>query len=325
MSVTIKTAAPQYPRIAFVGNCQAAVLGNILKKIAPERPAPLIVQSFLPVPDETRQAIREADIVVWQKTNTPTPLGAPDTTGKLIEFPWVSATFLWPYYGPAHINYRSDPPYTPYWGSEVGDRFLNTLIRDGVAPDDGLTRYLEHDHEPAKLDRAYEIAMEYQRVRDRHCGDYRTGDIIEAQFRSKPLFRTPSHPVGELTAYLAQATLPRIGLTADEQDRLASEDYSAHFPIEERPIHPQVAAHFGLEWATADRQYEICQDGTYTFTEWVLRYLRTEINEDIARGYYAFNFERDQAKGVALFQKGLLACPTAWRVRRVVEGYSPAG
>ncbi len=326
MTVAIQTAPPQYPSIAFVGNCQAGVLAQVFRSIAPDRAAPLVVQSFLPVSNETRTAIREADIVVWQKTNTLSPMGEPDTNGRLVEFPWVAATFLWPNYGPTHINYRADPPFTPYWGSEVGDRFLNRMIRDGCSPEEALWRYLSHDHDPARLDRAYEIAQDHQRIRDTHCGSFHTADLLENLFRRYPLFRTPSHPLAALTGYVAQVTLPRIGLTAAEQKRLDMAGFDQYFPTEERPIHPQVAQHFRIQWAGPDRLYETCQDGSYTFIEWVLRYMRTEICEPIARGFVALNIERDVEKGIALFRQGFAECPRAHRVRDILvrHGALPA-
>jgi capsular polysaccharide biosynthesis protein len=114
----------------------------------------------------------------------------------------------------------------------------------------------------------------------------RVAAFVMSQFRETRLFHTNSHPTGELMVFmLAQlfavpALRDLIWLPYDELVRGARvwADTSDVFAGEEAPVHPAVAAHFGLRWWSRDLRYSWLGKHR-TFDQWIDWYLRYQPGE----------------------------------------------
>jgi tetratricopeptide (TPR) repeat protein len=280
-------------RIVFIGNCQMGILRNLYDRFVTgiTGDATYFLPSWNALDGQGAAALESADLLVDQVQSFSSeamerPAGIAST--PRIPVPLVSATFLWPFAGSAH-PLNSDSPHLsggPYPG-ELGDGFLNRMIKDEVSPEVALERYLQHDlGGPAALDRRYELIMDQQRQRDEVCG-FSIAGAIEARFRQEPLFLSPHHPRLPITLILAQQCLSRIGAPQRSIDMLTRDIPKSLFPQDEQPIHPAVAKHFGLTYITNGTRYEWRGEGRFSFDEWVLRYMHYTWSPDLFEGYRA--------------------------------------
>ena len=146
-------------RVVFVGNCQAEGLAYAFNQhISPytgERA--FHVAAYHDLDDASRATLASADVIVdlvfdfAQRTNI-ADLGLDK---PLIPVPYVNCNFLWPYAYEAHpsndhVEFTATGPYPV----QLGDAYLNRLMREGVAAEDAAARYLDLDiNQKVRLDR----------------------------------------------------------------------------------------------------------------------------------------------------------------------------
>ena len=277
-------------RIVFIGNCQMSILRNLYDRFVTGVTGEdtYFLPTWTALDRQGAGALETADVLVDQvQSFSSEAIDRPAGMASIprVPVPLVSATFLWPFAGSAH-PLNADSPHLsggPYPG-ELGDGFLNRMIRDAVAPEIALERYRQHDFGgPAALDRRYELIMDQQRQRDEACG-YAIAGEIEARFRQVPLFLSPHHPRQPITLMLAQQCFARIGAPQHCIDRLTRDMPGFLSPQEEQPIHPAVARHFGLAYIADDTLYELRGEGRFSFDEWVLRYMRCTWSPELFEG-----------------------------------------
>jgi hypothetical protein len=242
-----------------------------------------------------------ADVLVRQVLDFAPRIGDLDTRATVHLVPHVSAAFLWPHAGLPHPSNAPAPlldasgPYP----AEIGDSFLNRLIAQGVPVEEAVTRYLDTDVAKVRnVDRLMELFMDRQRARDRTC-DFNFADFIEANFRTQWLFRTPNHPETPMSVMLAAEVFGRLGVDASIIKALRAQPPADMFPRTALPVHPGVIAHFGLSYVNPQTRYRYFDEGSFTFAEYVRRYMRYEWNPalpealDLARqGHISLAIER---------------------------------
>jgi tetratricopeptide (TPR) repeat protein len=267
-------------RIVFIGNCQMSILRNLYDRFVTgvTDDDTYFLPTWSALDGQGAAALESADLLVDQvQSFSSEAIERPAGIASIprVTVPLVSAAFLWPFAGSAH-PLNADSPHLsggPYPG-ELGDGFLNRMIKDGVPPEVALERYRQHDlGGPAALDRRYDIVMDQQRQRDAVCG-YSVADEIDARFRQEPVFLSPHHPRQPITMLLAQQCFARIGAPQCSIDMLTRNMPGFLFPQDEQPIHPAVARHFGLAYINNETLYEWRGEGRFSFDEWVLRYMR---------------------------------------------------
>lgn len=232
--------------------------------------------SWTEVDDSGANRLRTADLLVNQIQSFSQELELPPEIAAVprVPVPLVSASFLWPFGGAAHPA-NTDSPFLkggPFPG-ELGDGFLNRLIKEAVPADRALEHYRQHDlGGPAALNRRYELIIEQQRSRDEACG-FAIAPEIEKYFQAESLFLSPHHPGMRITRALAAQCFDRMGVPRDCTDRLARSLKRSPFPQVELPIHPAVARHFGLSYIDRETGFYWHGEGRFTWEQWVLRYM----------------------------------------------------
>jgi tetratricopeptide (TPR) repeat protein len=189
------------------------------------------------------------------------------------------------------------------------------MIRDGVDPEEAVTRYVSADIAALRnVDRMREIMMDSQRKRDLICG-YEFAEYIDAHFKNCKIFRSPNHPTETLTLLFATEVFKRLGLEDGILGRLELVPKAALFPPTEMPIHPSIIAHFGLSYVDIDTRYRFFDEGSFTFAEYAARYMRYEWNPLLGEGYSLVK-QRELAAAVEVLRRAVKLSP------RSAAGYS---
>lgn len=300
-------------RVAFVGNCQMFRLSKLYGSSLTTgmRGASEYVNPHVESDPACASILAEADFVIWQVSDAASriarsslPIGT-----RVIDVPLVSAVFLWPFAGRPHpknerVPHAPNGPFDP----ELGDTYLNSLIAQGVTPDEAVSRYLSLDFRTrTNLDRVYELWFEAQGRRDRATG-FAFRDSIVDSFRTEQTFLTPHHPGLGVFSALAKQVFERMGFSDATIARVLGPLQIKQFWPDCHPVHPAVAEHFGLNWCGPCHRYPLRHEGTFTFAEFVHRYVAYDWNEPLAEGIWCAS-GRDQAFARRRLEEGLRRSP----------------
>jgi tetratricopeptide (TPR) repeat protein len=282
--------------VVFIGNCQIQSIYHLYQRFATQSAGErlLYIKSYESIEAADRLAIEQADVIIEQVQDfqPKADVAGIPTQGKKIGVPVVHCGFLWPFAGQPHPSNPSLPYLEggPY-GSESSDGFLNRLIKKGTDVESAVQTYLDLDiNKTVNLDRLLEMVLEKQQMRDDLTG-FNIANIISRFFKTEPVFLTPYHPNLRIAMELVSQTLKRLDVTANDIEQMRIATQVTPFPKEELPVHPAVARHFGLTWATEDRRYRFLNEGRFTFWEFATRYMTCDWNPALAEG---LNFARER-------------------------------
>ena len=297
------TSAGGKRKIVLVGNCQVNAMASLYKRFVTPRTGDTIeaVASYQDLTDDGLRLIEEADLLVEQILDMAPRANVPSSAAHRLFIPAVSAAFLWPFAGQQHPR-NVAPAFLPVgpYGGEAGDSYLNRLIAAGADPDEAAETYLNLDvTSRINLDRLYELVMDRQRSRDSHSG-YAIADVIEENFRTEQIFLTPFHPNLRVAVTLATQFFEQVGASRDDIERMQNQTHATPFPKDELPIHPSVCQHFGLDFIAPDQRYRFMNEGSFTFHEYVLRYMRYEWNEALEEGLSLYRAGNHEAARIRL-------------------------
>jgi hypothetical protein len=230
-----------------------------------------------------RCAILIEEAAPWQKSGTLTSeerAHLPESC-VTITVPTLHFNSLWPLM-------TEDPRNVPEPGAPygripfgMGDKLALKIVQTEPDPEKRRAAYdaagLRGLVNPA---RSHELEIRNCFAREQGC-DVRVAAYVMAHFREKRLYYTHNHPTGELMyVVLSQlyALAPLRELIKLPYDQLITAarlwaDTSNVFGGEEAPVHPEVAAYFGLQWWTPDHRYAWMNEAR-SFDEWIDWYLR---------------------------------------------------
>ena len=241
--------------IFFYGTCQIQVLAQACEifavphtgdKIAYATPGRTLTQA-------ARDAIAQADIYVEQITpmnDQPRPDGIP-ATARLLRVPLVDGSFLWPFSGARHPESLARyGAYNPFI-AEFGDSWLLKAMANGASPQEAVAAYMIEDvAKTGHADRRFEMALGMQTAREADT-NYRFAPMIDQYFRTERLFRTPYHLEWRLSQHMLLTLLSDIGAPAAARHAAEMFATKSLFAGSDLPVHPAIAAHFGLSWTDA--------------------------------------------------------------------------
>ena len=246
-------------------------------------------RALVPADVLARATILIEEAAPWQGAGT---LAAPERSRlaescTTITVPTLHFNSLWPL---MTEDPRNQPePGAPYGRIPfgMGDRIALKIVQSEPDPTKRRTLYDAVDlASVANLARSHELELRNCFAREQGC-DVRVAAYVMANFRDKRLFYTHAHPTGDLMYFLlAQLyAVPALrDLIKRPYDQLLSgarkwADTSNVFAGEDAPIHPKVAAYFGLKWWRPDCRYRWMEQDR-TFDEWVDWYLTYVPNAD---------------------------------------------
>ncbi len=254
-------SADRKQRLLVYGNCQAGWLTRFLGAL-PEVAARyeltyLTDYEHIPAdhPTQAPGFFEGVEVCVWQTAATrgnPAFLDAIPATARQIRFPTLWLKMLWPTYV---VDPRNQPEPNHPWGRyPYGDRIVVRLLEQGVAPTDIPARYRETDlNQIVNLERFGRMCLAELRHNDRQS-DVAITPLIERDLASHKLFGTVNHPtfrtlhaIGTGVAqHLLDGAVELPAAPANANDVLGAEEV---------PLHPQIIAHYGLQWTTPARRW----------------------------------------------------------------------
>lgn len=323
MTQPMGSPATSRPLIVCIGNCQSGTVRALLQS-TPEIRRDYEVAfvrsraAFEAVRSRVKVCIQQAthawDGFHLAAENLPT--GA-----TLIRYPVALANYPWPtipFQRRSKDIHADDGKFQQYPYTLCDDIALR-LVDEGVPRDRFVEAYFEVDIAARyPLDRLREInAAKARQIDDK--ADFGIWDYIEAQGAETQLFRTANHPNGPLMGLIMEAILERIpGLQDRAYAARLVEAWKAGHGVQpvEAPVHPEVAAHFGLKWAPPGRRYTFWNEGDFTFEERLLRLY----DFSYCRAYHAGSQAMAEGRvdeAVALLRKAAAELPKSRPVLRL--------
>jgi hypothetical protein len=299
-------------KVVFVGATQALRLQLAYSNRVNATDAAIWMPDHAVGTTDKAEALDAADKIVRVGAGRPPDFAVLALKAELIVLPELQLDFLWPFAGQPHIANAPDDLYPdgPF-SAELGDAWLNRAL-EGPSRAEAIERaYLALDvARIVDLDRMKDLALEAQAERDKIIGvDFATR--IAQNFRHRPVFASPRAPGPEMFGLFAAAVFARLGLAyAGETAPTMGRDL---------PIHPSVAAHFGLA------ETPPCAQGwgeAVDFAEYVRRYLAYAEGSELEGGLALMAAERFEEAAHAL--EIAAARPMGRRCRSAQRGFALA-
>jgi tetratricopeptide (TPR) repeat protein len=311
----------QRPALVVYGNCQAGFITEVLQRVQALAAAYEIVWiRNIRDPDggfrvDTGVVARTA-VLLEQTGNFGNDgilradgqlrLAFPETCRR-IRFPPLFMTSLWPFVA---IDPRNQATILPAqaegaYPNFLANRLIMQLMADDPAPDAVFDRFMAtRIRDTVDLDRLHRLSLSKLRKLDQES-DVTIGDIVEAGFTRERLFVMQLHPTGAMFARLLRRLLDALG-TPHTPDTTRLLDAIARWPgigNYDAPIHPQIAEHFGLQWADGVR-YRYFEEGSFDFESCIRRYIAFEHIREFA---FAAELERlgDLVHAEAALRRGI--------------------
>jgi len=216
------------------------------------------------------QAIERCAILLEQIGHETTGLAGAERLPadcQVIRFPIVWLNSLWPMH--------CADPRSPNNGPEdrgrfpYGDRLILRYLEEGASPEVAVDRWFAADaSQMKKLDRYHEINAAKARQLDLDA-DVKLGAFVLDRFRRERLFVSFNHPTPRMLLHMARQLCEAMGYR-DVEPVIPRANAGGIGDIH-APIHPAVAAHFGLEWWGPGDLYRHFED-SLTAREYLLRY-----------------------------------------------------
>lgn len=255
-------------RIVFYGNCQMGRLAECLavtRDYYPDHDDEYAYVDAEALGARERLADERMDRLVYQVTRKQME---PPVRAETLRLPALYFRPLWPFDGP-------DERITAAGPVTRGDKFVNRLRREGFSAAEIFRRYTDADlARDFDLDRMLETQLGRFRALDA-MSDVHVADWIAGDFRERQLFNMFWHPSPESYSRYARPICDFLGLSEAHADIACKVVAATDTQLPEIPIHPSVAARFGLAWAPAGRTYQGFTDAL-TFDQWLWRHLTYE-------------------------------------------------
>lgn len=247
------------------GNCQGETLKALLAA-SPEFVERFDVEYYV---NFTRQAIPPSSLArcalflhqhlgdKWGELSSKALRTALPATARALCYPNMLFTGYWPFW--------SNRP-----GFDYADTFLDTLLERGLKPAEALHVALH-----GRLAKAFDLpallagSFALERNKEAHA-DIAYVDLMEGLFRTEKLFNSVNHPGNRLIFHTADAVLALLDMPPlGEEIRLLCPPL---YPDFELPIHPQVAAAFGLAFGDEATRFNVYGQAL-TYAEYIGLYL----------------------------------------------------
>ena len=277
-------------RIVFVGNHQARSLARFYKQhIAPrlEDEVEFVVHAET-LPDAARQVLESATIAAIQvtKSNNSSAPAFIRSSRAIEPFPYLCATFLWPYGGVSHPTNKGEPhlPQGPY-PRDFGDRFLNSQISQGVAPEAAYENYVAHDVvREADVENLYHGFIADLTDLGERCGSTSYSELVRRHLREQPLFMSRDDLGALLAEQVAKELFQRLGVPQSIISGAVTGWTRNPLSNIQVPIHPAIAKFFKLTWADDRTAYELPSGERLRFSDFARRYVGYYWNSPLAAG-----------------------------------------
>lgn len=254
-------------RVLFYGNCQMGRLAECFGQIVNFHADCDVAFSYVDSATvEAEAAVSQfgPDKTIFQVTRQQ-PL-APAGLNAL-RVPALFHRPLWPFYD--HDERIIPGVITPI---SAGDALATRLMKECADPREAFDRYKAFEfHGDYDLDRLWERHQYRYRHLD-SLSDVQVGEWMDAEIRQRQLFNMFWHPSPETYSYVAGPVCDYLGLAPHHSEIAQAIVRVTESQLPEIPVHPTVAAYYGIEWAPPHRTYED-KLGHLDFDGWLMRHL----------------------------------------------------
>jgi len=190
-----------------------------------------------------------------------------------ITFPYPSFVPFWPFHTHEPRNEYENLPMNHYTSRKnlypFGDSFVHGLMREEVAPEDILKRYIDLDiSNQVDLDALFQTNLNIQRKHDKQL-TIKIADFVEENYVHKKLFNSINHISNRTVLYIVNKMLE---LTGHEKYSESCLDNLLEWVRPEVPIHPSIIKHFDLQFVNAQSRYTHFGH-SLTFEEYMYNYI----------------------------------------------------
>ena len=223
---------------------------------------------------------------IWEQTGTDFPQHRErfhtlkPAHAQTVTFPALTMLSLWPLTG-FDPRQQGEPLYPAGrypWTDVVAAKISNSLQSDRYTDAELLSAY-RTESVAALPDLDRRLAMDEARWNSRDVAvDVAMSGYLMDNFRRTQLFHTYGRPTAEPIRHILDQLIRRTELlspgapdAAGELTELAKRNVG--YDLESCPIHPRVAAHFGLEWYDPKTIYRH-HTNVLSYDQYLIRYMR---------------------------------------------------
>jgi acetyltransferase-like isoleucine patch superfamily enzyme len=247
--------------IALIGNCQVALMGDLIASFAPQAQLRVLDFSTPEARDPETQArfadrLGEVDIVLMQH-NVQGAVSTETVRAVHGDRTLVVANFYWRGYHPdfCYVGPRDDRVFglTGFHSYPAVHAFL-----EGRTVQDALDDYSPEGFARLGLDAAWDQSIDEMRARDGHISIPITDTVLE-RVRRRSCFHTPNHPSVDLVWAHLRDVLNLAGIPAPEAAPAIADPFST---LGCPPVHEFVARQHGIKfrprktWRVAGRRMD---------------------------------------------------------------------
>jgi len=276
--------------ITFVGDHQVQSLKQLfdLSANVPNDEQTIYVNPLVGISADSQAHIAKADTLILQTAATAFELDLDELnpTASRHYLPKVTADFLWPFGGQAHVrNFATSRIPGRVFTTEFGDAYLNRQLVHATDAEQVVQSYCNLDvSRVIDIDLYLRLFIQQQERLDPDA-KFDIPELILRNFRSESLFRSPSQPGKKIINHLARILFSGMGVSP-ERLRKISEHAGETNSEGELPIHPSIARHFELQWVGEDHIYQFTRGQHVSFREYVRRYVIYNSDTDLEEGLY---------------------------------------
>jgi hypothetical protein len=170
---------------------------------------------------------------------------------------------FWPF----HAN---DPRNVDTVRYPYGDTFIIELLREGLPPEEIISRYLTVDLATRlDLDALLSSTIMHMR-RSERASSVKVGDFVEQNFRNIKIFSTVNHGANKLLYHFTNQILKILDCPPISEKMLDSLDVLVGT---EMPVHPSIARHFGANYINESTIYMIEKGRHQNFEGYIRDYV----------------------------------------------------
>ncbi len=280
------------PSIVFLGNALANALHHVwCGCVIGSDSYDSASVHYMNVSESDVDRLRTADVIILQVSDIEgIDIAAMGTRAKIVRFPYVNGSFLWPYAGHTHPRWGETEMHTcGVFAGECGDGFLEKLYRKGVPAQDAVAAYAELDIlKTAKIERRFEVCLAMQRQRDQRAAfDVSIADYIADNIGERVLFVSRQNLAKPLFWHLTRIVFAQVLKELGDCERKVAQAELLHhvhlWGLLEMPIHPKIGDHFRIPGLSSNYKFRVNRS-RLTFDEYSRDYMNDIYQVDIFEG-----------------------------------------
>lgn len=244
-------------RILIYANCQGLVMARALRRHPEFAEGEIRTCENYKDDPVALEAAAASDLVLAQMVNGEkfrsrfsAILAALPSTAKVVRFPAMHATHLWPQFF-QDISVKPEPGFK-HGRFPWGDRLVLNLVKQGVPKGEIIDTYLATDlSQKFDLKGLYRVALGSMKQLEGDC-DVPVSDVYEQNIFERQTFFSPYHAADFIVNSIANRVFEALGLRPLQEEEIPRGDLLRDAEL---PVHRSVARFFDVTYIDEDTTY----------------------------------------------------------------------